>query len=547
MTESPIHTPSSVHPTSSPRDHSPIITGVSALSTPTAESVDADAAITPSSSRQEVPRPARAAVESLGTTDNDDNEEEENVTWQTNREAAQMRMPPTREPLSSSTATAPVHITAADYADRRRLLNHITYLSTQLQRAQLQVEDLTRTMCVLRSLCVTDDKTDAESGDTTTAAATAPSSSAAAVLAEVTDNATTAAVLAAHDEAEVHAALQAALAVFDPVIAQTQIYRLDDALAQMGLLREAELAQLHSTSTALQEHRTLTAQLSEEVTHLRSRAATLEQQKQQAESQLTAATLELQRLRHEELRLNQRVAGLQELASDGTWMSNVRVVNAMSSGAASLPASPSLPLSNQLARLVEEERLARQELLLELFWDPMLIAFDAGLTWVADSAALRVDGGPPAPAANAVSPRHAASEEEERRRYDGGVSVPPPSDADLLLLRRQQEEVTELRARVQLLQDRSRIAALEKERLQFLYENEVRRSERMAQDHVAQLQQAYDEVVKDRQCMMRKLKGEVEEQLRLAFEDGRAYERNTGVRSRSRPPSKVLRSGNAVT
>ncbi|KAL7706068.1 hypothetical protein N2W54_006788 [Lotmaria passim] len=518
--ESPTRTPSSAHAaSSSPPERSPVITGVSALSSPTAESAGAE---------------VRTAVETLSDSDAGNATAEQRPSHHAAPLLASVAGPQQR-----SSFDAQVRITAADYADRRRLLNHITYLSTQLQRAQLQVEDLTRTTCVLRGLCSCQDGEKAAPDDsvaaTAAAAATLSSSnSAAAARGAVADGATTAAVLAAQDEAEVHAALQAALAVFDPVIAQTQIYRLDDALAQMGLLREAELAQLQRASAALQEHRTLVARLSEEAAHLRSRTATLQQQKQDAEAQLAAATLELQRLRHEELRLNQRVAGLQELAQDGTWTSNVRVVG---------PAKPhaaAAALSTQLAQLQEEERLARQALLLDAFWDPMLIAFDAGLTWMSDSAALRRS--------------EAAAVEKDAKRLplvQTGVVVdttPPPADADLLLLRRQQEEMAELRGRVQLLQDRNRLAELEKERLQFLYENEMRRSERMAQDHVAQLQQAYDEVVKDRQCIMNKLKGEVEEQLRLAFEDGRAYEKSCGsVPSRNRPSKKLLRSSNAVT
>ncbi|KPA79295.1 hypothetical protein ABB37_05760 [Leptomonas pyrrhocoris] len=552
MTETPTRTPSSVRrrSASSPPNHSPIITGVSALSSSTDEPADAAAAtVTPSppQRQREAQRPTRAVVEALSDAEDGDGGAKESRS----RLARLSASLPTSTQQASSSAQygqedAPVHITAAAYADRRRLLYHITYLSTQLQRAQLQVEDLTRTVCVLRGLCGSGDEKSAE--DNAPAATSASTSAAAAaVRAAVTNGATTAAVLAAHEEAEVQAALQAGLAVFDPVIAQTQIYRLDDALAQLGLLREAELAQLQTATAALQEHRTLASRLTEEAAQLRTRATMLEQQKQHAETQLTAATLEVERLRHEELLLNQRVAGLQELAQDGTWMHNVRVVG---------QAKTSTSSSSPLAQLEEDERLARQELLLDVFWDPVLIAFDAGLTWITDSAALRQDGVLAAPAAPAAAggdgdaPGAPELEEDERLSLvQAGVVVeapPPPTDNDLLLLRHQQVEVTELRARVQLLQDRNRLVELEKERLHSLYENEMRRSERMAQDHVAQLQQAYDEVVKDRQCIMSKLKGEVEEQLRLAFEDGRAYAKSS-LRSRSRPSQKLLRPSNGAS
>ncbi|KPI84376.1 hypothetical protein ABL78_6583 [Leptomonas seymouri] len=549
MPESPTRTPSSVRASSSPREHSLIITGVSALSSPTNDSAGTEATTTPSPLQRKHPaqRSTHTVVETLS-----DAEDKGRANQEAQHRVGSVSISSPAAPRQDFSAPdglgdASVHINATAYADRRRLLNHITYLSTQLQRAQLQVEDLTRTVCVLRGLCGSGYQKNA--GDDASAA-TSPSAPVAAVRAAVTVDATTAAVLAARKEAEVHAALQAALAVFDPAIAQAQIYRLDDALAQMGLLREAELAQLKKTTAALQEHRTLASHLSEEVARLRSRATTLEQQKQHAETQLTAATLELERLRHEELRLNQRVAGLQELAQDGTWMSNVRVV-----GQAKASPSPSL-----LAQLEEQERLARQELLLDIFWDPILIALDAGLTWITDCAALHQGAALAAAAELPRSSEEAAHESaargtpplEEAERLSlvrAGVLVdnaPPPTDDDLLLLRRQHEEVAELRARVQLLQDRNRIAELEKERLHALYENEMRRSERMAQDHVAQLQQAYDEVAKDRQCIMNKLKGEVEEQLRLAFEDGRAHEKNR-MRSRSRPSKTVLRPSSGVS
>ncbi|AYU79283.1 hypothetical protein conserved [Leishmania donovani] len=522
MAESAVLTPLSARHTVSPRDRSALATGISTLSSPTEETIEVDGATTTPS-----PPPPETRV---------------NVTEKLSDGGAERwpgdPEPPSQGCVASSSATnahLPIsspalvreeghaHITAADYADRQRLLYHITYLSTQLQRAQLQVEDLTRTVCVLRG-------------------AVGDSAAATAVKAAVKEDATSAAVLAAKEERDVHAALQASLALFDPVIAQAQIYRLDDALAQVGLLREAELAQLRKANAALQDHRTLVSRLSEELAQLRSKTATLEQEKQRTETQLTAAVLEVEQLRYEERRLNNRVAGLEELAQDGTWMSNVRVVSA---AAASTQACVSR--SSPLVRLEREEQLARQALLLDVFWDPVLIAFDAGLTWLSDSAALQAKGS--AAQEQPMAPGGAKAFVGERDLISlaqAGILVETPAlptDADLLLLQRQQEEVTQLRSRVQLLQERNRVGQLETERLQFLYEGEVRRSERMAKDHAAQLQQAYDEVVRDRQYIMNKLKQEVEDQIRLAYEDGRAYEKS---RARSRRSQKTFRAGNAV-
>ncbi|GET89042.1 hypothetical protein, conserved [Leishmania tarentolae] len=523
MAESAVLTPPSVRHTVSPRDRSPLATGVSTLSSPTEEMIEMDGATTASAP----PLPKTQVNDTEKLSDNGT----ETERWTGDRE------PPSQGCAGSSAGTdarlpilspAPmsekgqVHITAADYADRQRLLYHITYLSTQLQRAQLQVEDLTRTVCMLRGVV----------GDC--AAATA-------IKAAMKEDATSAAMLAAKEEKDVHTALQASLALFDPVIAQTQIYRLDDALAQIGLLREAELAQLRKSNAELQDNRTLVSRLSEEVAQLRRKTETLEQEKQRTETQLRAAVLEVEQLRYEERRLNNRVVGLEELAQDGAWMNNVRVV---CTAAAPTQANSLPPL---LLQLEHEEQLERQALLLNVFWDPMLIAFDAGLTWLSDSAALQARG--PAAQEQPVASDGAKAGVGERDLISlaqAGILVETPAlptDADLLLLQRQQEEVMQLRSRVQLLQERNRVGQLENERLQHLYEGEVRRSERMAKDHAAQLQQAYDEVVRDRQYIMSKLKQEVEDQIRLAYEDGRAYEQR---RARSRRSQKTLRAGNAV-
>ncbi|KAG5500844.1 hypothetical protein JIQ42_04870 [Leishmania sp. Namibia] len=526
MAESAVLTPPSARYTVSPRDRSPLATGISTLSSPTERTMEVDGIATPPSQPHAPVHDTQVNIAEKLSDDEGDRRCGDREPPLQGEGALSSSGTNARLPISSASPVRDeghAHITAADYADRQRLLYHITYLSTQLQRAQLQVEDLTRTVCVLRGVV-------GNSAAVTT------------VKAALKEDATSAAVLAAKEEKDVHAALQASLAVFDPMIAQTQIYRLDDALAQIGLLREAELSQLRTANAALQDHRTYANHLSEEVAQLRTKAATLEQQKQRAETQLAAAVLEVEQLRYEEQRLNKQVVGLKELAEDGTWMSNVRVVSA-----AAAPTQTSVSLSSLFVQLEREEQLARQALLLDIFWDPVLIAFDAGLTWLSDSAALQARGS--GAQEQSVAPDGVKALADERDLISlaqAGILVetpPLPTDADLLLLQRQQEEVTELRSRVQLLQERNRVSQLENERLQFLYESEVRRSERMAKDHAVQLQKAYDEVVRDRQYIMNKLRQEVEDQIRLAYEDGRAYENS---RSRSRRSEKVLRAGNAV-
>lgn len=419
--------------------------------------------------------------------------------------------------LAASGLTAPTFYTiaASEYGDRQRLLYHITYLSTMLQRAQLQVEDLQQVVLILHDKVrqVAEEKEDDENGDGAAATPQVLEDAVRAVLHEGAVTTTAAAVSAAKKSQEVHEALHASLALFDPLIAQAQIHRLDDAIAKLSLLREAELQQLRAIEAEATELRGSHARLVEEVARLQTQCDSFDHQRRHQEDEIAAAKLEVARLRNEELHLNRRLAVAESLTADGTRMDGVQVV----SGTA-LPVETSRKqqqLSLQRLSLQEQEAVERQTLLLDAFWDPMLIAFDAGITWLLETAALQMTTSASRCGAAAENPSPAASRTVE------GAAEP---QHHIISLSHQQELMSQLQGRLQILQERYRVGLLERERLQFLYEGEVRRSEMMAQDHAAQLQRAYDEVLHDRECIMNQLQHDVKEQIFHAFQDGRAYE-----------------------
>ncbi|CCW62627.1 unnamed protein product [Phytomonas sp. EM1] len=453
-------------------------------------------------------------------------------------------------------------ITANDYSDRQRLLYHITYLHTQLQRAFLQIQEQQRIITILQaSANVEVDKSNRSTADASTKSVGHSSTiedqkkevSDDVVILRIAASCTAAAVAASRTEEALHAALHESLALFDPVIAQSQIKRLDDALAHLSLLREAELQQLQRGEEELKELRKSRNDLVKQTDALQSSCEELTAKNEELRASSTSASLEVERLRQEELRLSRRIVAMEGLLRTGNLYDGLQVVGVDgghqqvsqprggvngNSGLGSESAANGYNLGvdiEKLNALSEEETTARQALLQDLFWEPMLIAFDAGLTWTEEFLALAEEGNASAlgkglphdpgdnfPIEVVVSTQTAGSntlnELTEAMRA-------PATDADLLLLRSQQDEIQQLQRQMGVLKERQRMADLEIERLGGLYANEQRRSENLARDHSEQLQRAYQELVKDRHIIAQQLREEVEKQVRMAFRDGRQYER----------------------
>ncbi|CCW65940.1 unnamed protein product [Phytomonas sp. Hart1] len=458
-------------------------------------------------------------------------------------------------------------ITTNDYSDRQRLLYHLTYLHTQLQRAFLQIQEQQRILTILHaSAAISPSKIDPQIADSPTksrghfSGSSDPKSEVEeeeeeVVMVRIAASCTAAVVAASRTDEAIHAALRDSLARFDPLIAQSQIQRLDDALAHLSLLREAELQQLQRGEEERKELRTTRNDLVERVDSLQSSCERLKIDNEGLRSSLASASLEVERLRQEELHLSRRLVSMEEFMRTGNLYDGVRIVDGgggpyppsqpRGGGGAGVKAKLDLEKGTnrsdrdihiqRLNALAEEETAARQALLQDLFWEPMLIAFDAGLTWTEEFLMLTREGdgltsgksGPRDLGNDAFMGVEVAAQTHDRDALDelAAVMRAPATDADLLLIRNQQNEIQQLQREVGMLKERQRMADFEVERLSGLYVTEQRHSENLARDHSAQLQQAYQELVKDRQMIAQQLRKEVEEQVRMAFYDGRQYER----------------------
>lgn len=439
-------------------------------------------------------------------------------------------------PAAVDTVQMP-RITAADYSDRQRLLFHITYLSTQLQRAQLLLEEEKRTIVILQAAAhasleapsAAAGSVGASSSSGDHVAPIGADGNGSVVTLRIASSCATAAVAAARDEEELQAALQASMGLFDPALAESHIHRLDSALAQVSLMREAELQRLSAAEAKVDELRTERNSLVEKAESCQSQWETLRREHDELKAALTSATLEVAHLRQEEARLNRRVAGLEGLMESGNAMMNgVSVTGgAATVGPTPKPSTVETFYDSGLEELMVNEAAARQALLQQLFWEPMVIAFDAGLTWHVETEELRATR----LAEEAVAPLE-GDNAEEVVVYDanGNAAIAstraaPPSDLDLLLMRSLHDETVTMKGQLHVLQDRVRVANMESTRIRTLYEAEQRRSEQLARDHAAQLQRAYEELVKDRKAIAVRLQQDIETQVRQAFQDGRQHER----------------------
>lgn len=342
----------------------------------------------------------------------------------------------------SSSSIRGVEVHPAAYSDRRRLLYHITQLATQYQRAQLQVEEQQAALVLLHGhlqslqerIQQSETKhTQKEKKARKTSRLISSSSSSLEksreggkerdhesedddeeedeeeeekeeemekddrVHVEVHRGGLTAALLMAENEAALQKQIRGRLPYFDPLLAQTQIHRLDDALAHVSLLREAELARAQQAEEVeLPPLRVACAALRKEVEVLQEAKTHWEQRCVLQEKQLQATTEEVERLRVEEVQLNHQLTVLQRfqstvaggpitapplpMRSDPTREMAIVEGGGRVFGVSSSSSSSSF--SAAMWSLLVEESAARQSLWMNIFWEPMTMAFDAGLTWL---------------------------------------------------------------------------------------------------------------------------------------------------------------------
>ncbi|KEG09448.1 hypothetical protein DQ04_05201000 [Trypanosoma grayi] len=358
-------------------------------------------------------------------------------------------------------------ITAADYSDRKRLLSHITFLSGQLQRAELLLRKTPHAMV-----------SDAE------------------------------------------------LARFDPAVAQAHIERLDSALAQVGLLREVETAHSRTMDEELRGLREERNRLVERVDELQSRATSLEAENTHLHSALSSSQLEVERLRLEEAKMSHRLQLIDQLQEDGGRYHGVSVVVAPPRQ----ETAPQEGCDQALKELQIEETVQRLNLLLAMLMQPMCIAFDAGVVWITETqlhrASVEINNVVVPDVLIDSTDLPAIVEGNSPVGQPGDDTMPPATvtaeDAGGGAWRVQQQQMC---CALEAMKERCRITEQERARLMHLLHEEQRRTEAMAKDHYEQLEQVHKQVVHERRQIMESLVTEVEEKMRNAFRDGRLYEK----------------------
>lgn len=422
-------------------------------------------------------------------------------------------------PLSDVPSSMDCGVRHSDYSDRTRLLYHVTHLATQWQRAQLQLQEQHRALVILQQqhYAMLMDQRAGSLSSSTVREGSEPRDGWVSVA--VMASGLTAAVIAAKDEAELQLAIEERQHLFDPLLAQNQIHRLDDALGHLSLLREAEMRRAKDAEDELQKLRAAHLAL---VSHAEAISADNEQLHSQCtaqERQLAQYALEVERQRMEELRLNHQVACLQRFA-EGSPIHQKGVEVVPSAPVVPATSSPDPVWVKQAEKLMMEEQQQRQVLWISMFWEPMAMALDAGITWLVEREEFeRLSVVPPGE--GRVPFPDAAN---------GGVEG--AESADYFLLRHQQAELQEARLTLDVAQQRLRASEQEVERCKALYTSEKRRAERREEDHKHQLRQAYEEIVKERELIKVALQRDVEVQVRTAFSDGRMYEKEVQSKSK---------------
>lgn len=335
---------------------------------------------------------------------------------------SRMAAPSLSSPPSTSVTPFAGGVHPAEYSDRRRLLYHITHLATQCQRAQLQVEEQQAALVLLhahfqslQAKVENEEKREKKNSSSRFPSACSEIKDPRGgenqeeeedeegedenekedvvrpMQVEVHPSGLTAAVLVSKNEAALQEHIRSRLPLFDPLLAQTQINRLDDALACVSLLREAELARAQQAEEVeLPPLRVECEALRKEVQSLRSQNTHLEQQCAAQQEQLLSTSSEVERLRAEEMRLNHQltvlqrfqhtVAGVGPTISGGSTFGEHLPLRDNAMSPVGFPSSH--PYAAAIRELCLEESHARQALWLSMFWEPMAMAFDAGLTWL---------------------------------------------------------------------------------------------------------------------------------------------------------------------
>ena len=282
---------------------------------------------------------------------------------------------------------------------------------------------------------------------------------------------------------------------FDPLIADAHIRRLNETLAQQSLLREMDRQRIADLEGRIASRAFLERDLEEKLQTFRERVLTQEARLDAAHDELQAAAglrAEVEQLRATEVRLNRALEGLHSYDTESDPHS-VRLVDTRQPSPMQ-PTGDEAPIALERAFLEMDETAARQDLLLECVFEPMYVAFDAGITWCREVERMR-------------------ERAEEAGAHDTQVSAQESttlSERDALVA---ESEIESLRH--QLL-----FAKMQLDRAERAVEHERRRNETLARENFERLEVLAKQQTRTREAMLNAVLPELQGRLMQAFRDG---------------------------
>jgi hypothetical protein len=416
-----------------------------------------------------------------------------------------------------------------DLRDRERLMKHITYLSSLVHRLQLELEHYRPAMAVQQHY-KHDERAQGSGG-----AVSIPSSSPAALLPQFGLTA-----LAAEE-------LQRR---FDPLVAEAQLSRLDNTLAQQSLLREADAMRIASLEQAQDQ---LHAQVSQWKQRFEESDTALQAAREwevvaaSRGEELRELQSEVGRLRRTERRLVGNLRKLKQhlgqhpVSSENDSSDDDALIRARES---TQPSTPSRQQEQQWAPLQHsaaieqhhryqrlffdmDEAAARQDLLVEeLCFGPLQYALHMAVAYDTELQSFRgigdeYDVGAPADGASiglvvgdsseAIAPLHS---------HAGAATLHNTSTASSSRHEQQQAALT-VAQQLESLKQSYAYLEIQHSRMERLLDGERRRNQLLASDHCSQLEQIQHHLSNERKEYLERLAVEV----RHAFREGMLREK----------------------
>ena len=268
---------------------------------------------------------------------------------------------------------------------------------------------------------------------------------------------------------------------FDPIIAENHIQRLENLLAQMSLLRESDKRAMAKYEAELHDVRYQRAQL---LRHNKQRDDLVEK----LENKLATHNSLMSKVHDLEVEVSQ-LRGLETTLLRDLTAARTRTLRT-DDVAVVVRSDPRGGCDVHIAFLEMDETAERQDLLLDMLFDPLTIAFDAGLQWMAQREQLAV---------------------ENEAHLSQFTNSSQQLERDALVAHSEHEALKQ-----RVLFDQAALS-----RTQRLLEFERTRCEKLVRDHLVELQDVYNKTSSQRQTFFESLLPDFKAQLAKAFQDGR--------------------------